>query len=64
MRERLPDIDSLSNPLASMMQQSQLAFELWIIYEGTPTGNKALETHQNMERAIKQYIKENKAPWL
>ena len=64
MTEKPPNIDSLANPLASMMQQSKLAFERWIVYEGTPTGNKALKTHQDIERKIKKYIEENKAPWL
>ena len=64
MTEKPPNVDSLADPLGSMLQQSRLAFERWIVHEGTPTGNKALETHQDMERAIKKYMKENQAPWL
>jgi hypothetical protein len=64
MTQKPIDIDSLTNPLASMMQQSQLAFDRCIRYAGTLDGKKAYETHLHMEEEIKKYIETNKAPWL
>jgi len=62
MIKKTPDsIDSLTDPLEAMTQQLEQSFRRSILYAGTPTRDKANETHMHLKKEIKNYMKENKS---
>ena len=56
MIQKTIDIDSFTNPLGSMIQQSHWALEHWIKNKGSPEGEIALAIHVHMENEIRKYL--------
>lgn len=61
MTNQTPDIDSFSEPLALMLQQSQIFFDNWIKYRGTPDGERARKNLEHFEKEIMKYLENQDA---